>query len=268
MKKEFELSVILPLKSSVVKDFEEFFKKSIESITLQDILPSELIIVHSDEESLINYLNNFDFGNLKVNKIKFEGEPNFCEQVNTGIKNSKTEWNTILEFDDEFSKIWFKNVKKYSEIYNDIDVFMPIVVDVDNKSVFAGFTNEATFAANFSQEMGTLTNETLLSYQNFQTSGMVFKKQIIEDFGGFKPGFKLTFVYEFLLRMTYNSVKFMTIPRIGYKHMNLREGSIFWDYKNGDDVLTENEVKFWVNSAKKEYFFSQDRNIKYTPENV
>jgi hypothetical protein len=50
--------------------------------------------------------------------------------------------------------------------------------------------------------------------------------------------------------------------------MNLREGSIFWDYKNGENVLTENEVKFWVNTAKKEYFFSQDRNIKYTPENV
>ena len=268
MKKEFKLSVILPLKSSVVRDFDEFFKKSIESITLQDILPTELIIVHSEEETLVKYLNDFDFGSLNVKKIEFKGEPNFSEQVNKGIENSSTEWNTILEFDDEFSKIWFKNVKKYVKIYNDVDVFMPIVVDVDNKSVFAGFTNEATFAANFSQEMGILTNETLLNYQNFQTSGMVFKKQIVEDFGGFKPSMKLTFVYEFLLRMTYNSVKFMTIPKIGYKHLNLREGSIFWEYKNGKDILTENEVKFWVNSAKKEYFFSQDRNIKYTPENV
>lgn len=268
MKKEFELSVILPLKSSVVKDFDIFFEKCIESINLQEVLPNELIIVHTKEESLINYLNNFDFGSLNVKKIEFDGEPNFSEQVNEGIKNSKTEWNTILEFDDEFSKIWFKNVKKYSEIYNDVDVFMPIVVDVDNKSVFAGFTNEATFAANFSQEMGILTNETLLNYQNFQTSGMVFRKRITEDFGGFKSSFKLTFSYEFLLRMTYNSVKFMTIPRIGYKHINLREGSIFWEYKNGKEVLTENEVKFWVNSAKKEYFFSEDRDIKYTPENV
>lgn len=97
---------------------------------------------------------------------------------------------------------------------------------------------------------------------------MVFKKQIIEDYGGFKSSLKLTFSYEFLLRMTYNSVKFMTIPKIGYKHINLREGSIFWEYKNGKEILTENEVKFWVNSAKKEYFFSEDRNIKYTPENV
>jgi len=73
MKKEFELSVILPLKTSVVRDFDEFFKKSIESLTIQDILPTELIIVHSEEESLINYLNNFDFGSLNVNKIKFDG---------------------------------------------------------------------------------------------------------------------------------------------------------------------------------------------------
>ena len=266
MKTNFNLSIILPIKTSIARDFEELFKKSIESITTQDIQPEELIIVHTNEELLKTYLNDFDFGDLNVRKLEFNGEPNFSDQVNFGIENSKTEWVTILEFDDEYSKIWFKNVKKYSEIYNDVDAFMPIVVDIDNKSVFAGFTNEATFAANFSQEMGILTNETLMNYQNFQTSGMVFKKSIISDFGGFKSSFKLTFVYEFLLRMTYNSVKFMTIPKIGYKHMNLRENSIFWEYKNGTSILDEKEVQFWVSSAKKEYFFNQDRNIKYTSQ--
>ena len=54
----------------------------------------------------------------------------------------------------------------------------------------------------------------------------------------------------------------MTIPRIGYKHINLREGSLFWNYKNGDDKLTQDEVKFWVDTAKKEYFFTNDRTIK------
>mgnify|MGYP003339789224 CR=1 FL=1 len=55
----------------------------------------------------------------------------------------------------------------------------------------------------------------------------------------------------------------MTIPRIGYKHMNLREGSIFWNYKNGKDVMSENEVRFWIDMAKKEHFFVEDREIKY-----
>jgi len=147
-------------------------------------------------------------------------------------------------------------------------MFLPVVVETDEKGVFAGFTNEATFAANFTQEMGFLTNETLQDYQNFQTAGSVFKKEIIEDFGGFKPSIKLTFIYELLLRLTYNSVQIMTIPRLGYKHVNLREGSIFWNYKHGEDKMIEDEVKFWIQTAKKEYFFTDDRVIKYQSENV
>jgi hypothetical protein len=111
--------------------------------------------------------------------------------------------------------------------------------------------------------MGYLNNDTLLDYQNFQTAGMVVKKSALDNFGGFKPSMKLTFVYEFLLRLTYNSVRIMTIPKIGYKHMSMREGSIFWGYKNGESVISNDEVKFWISTAKKEYFFSNDRNIKY-----
>jgi hypothetical protein len=32
--------------------------------------------------------------------------------------------------------------------------------------------------------------------------------------------------------------------------------------------LSENEVKFWVSAAKKEYFFTGDRNIKFAEENA
>jgi hypothetical protein len=116
--------------------------------------------------------------------------------------------------------------------------------------------------------MGVLSNETLHSYQNFQISGMVIRKDLYVEYGMIKSNFKLTFGYEFLLRMTQNSVKFMTIPRIGYKHSNLREGSIFWNYKNGDDRLTEDEVKFWIDSAKKEYFFNTQREINYEPQEI
>jgi hypothetical protein len=268
MENILDLSIVLPIKNMVMKDFEEFFNKSIESIQIQDFLPKNLIIVHGKDKNLSDFLKKYDFKNLTVKTLEFIDEPNFANQVNFGIKNAETKWVSILEVDDEYSKIWFKNVKKYLDVYSDVDAFLPIVVEVDNKLTFQGFTNEATFAANFSQEMGYLTNETLLQYQNFQTSGMVFKKSLIEDFGGFKASVKLTFVYEFLLRLTYNSAKIMTIPKIGYKHTNLREGSIFWEYKNGENRLDENEIKFWVSSAKKEYFFTEDRNIKFVPENA
>ena len=81
------------------------------------------------------------------------------------------------------------------------------------------------------------------------------KKSVIEDFGGFKPSIKLTFIYEFLLRLTYNSVSIMTVPKLGYKHTNLREGSIFWNYKFGEEKISDDEVSFWLESAKKRTFF-------------
>ena len=153
-------------------------------------------------------------------------------------------------------------------MYPDVQMFLPVVVETDDKGVFAGFTNEATFAANFTQEVGFLTNETLQDYQNFQTAGSVFKKTLIDDFGGFKPSIKLTFIYEFLLRLTHNSVSIMTIPRLGYRHINLREGSIFWNYKFGQEKMVDEEVRFWIQTAKKEYFFSDDRVINYQLDNV
>jgi hypothetical protein len=200
--------------------------------------------------------------------VENKGNFDFSTQVNLGVKNAKSKWVSILEFDDEYSTIWFKNVKRFVDAHTDVSAFLPLVVDTDDKGVFVGFTNEATFAVSMNSEMGYLTNELLLNYQNFQSSGMVVEKETFESLGGFKPSFKLTFVYEFLLRMTYNSVKIMTIPRIGYKHMNMREGSIFWNYKNSDNKLTDDEVSFWIDSAKKEHFFTSDRNIKYEPQNV
>ncbi len=271
------ISIVLPVESSKHKNFNELFLSAIQSIhnqvkdcprrgkVLNDI---ELVVVHSGEESLLSIINEFDFSGLTTNIIHNTGETDFSTQVNLGVKNSTHEWVSLLEFDDEFSSIWFKNVSRYIDSYPDFDGFLPIVVDTDEKGVFAGFTNEATFAANMNTEIGVLTNEVLMNYQNFQTSGMVLRKNIFEDYGGFKKSMKLTFVYELLLRLTYNSVKFMTVPRIGYKHSNMREGSIFWDYKYGNNQLTQDEVKFWIDSAKKEYYFKEDRDIKYKVSDI
>jgi glycosyltransferase involved in cell wall biosynthesis len=268
MNEKLSLSIILPIKSSKSRDFNEYFEKAITSIKSQTIEVEELIIVHTTEESLVDHLNGYDFGTLNVVKLLWDKEPSYAEQVNYGIKNAKGTWVSLFEFDDEYASIWFKNVETYMNAYPDVQVFLPVVVDTNEKGEFVGFTNEATFAANFTQEIGYLTNETLQDYQNFQTAGAVIKKSVIEDFGGFKSSIKLTFVYEFLLRLTYNSVSIMTIPRLAYKHTNMREGSIFWTYKNGEIKMIDDEVKFWIGTAKKEYFFTDDRVIKYQSENA
>ena len=268
MENKNTISVILPIKSARAVDFDEFFGKCIASIKNQDGLVDEVVIVHTGEDRLKEFLSSFDFGELNVVLKEYTGEPSFAGQVNYGVNEATSEWVSVLEFDDEYSNVWFKNVKSYMTYYPEIDAFMPIVVDVDDKGVFVGFTNEATFAANFTNEMGRLDHDTLLTYQNFQFSGLVMRKSSYTKYGMVKESFKLTFGYEFFLRMTSNDVKFLTIPKIGYKHMNLREGSIFWNYKNGEDKMVEDEVRFWIDLAKKEYLFIKDREIKYEPQEV
>lgn len=257
------ISVVLPIKSAVVDNFEELFYNSISSVVNQSLPAQELVIVHTGEEKLTSHLDNFDFSGLSVNRVLYEETPNFCSQVNKGAEMANGDWISVLEFDDEYSPIWFKNVKKYVDYYKDVDAFLPVVIDINDKGVFAGFTNEATFAANFAQEIGYLSNDMLMQYQNFQIAGIVINKNKFIENGGFKPSVKLTFGWEFFLRMTYNSVKIMSIPKFGYKHLNMRPGGVFWNYKNGSDVMTEDEVKFWIDIAKKEHFFTNDREIKY-----
>jgi hypothetical protein len=140
---------------------------------------------------------------------------------------------------------------------------MPFVVDTDAAGSFIGFTNEAVWANSFSDELGVLDLNALLTYQNFNIDGIVIKKSIYEEFGGFKPSMKLTFIYEFFLRMTYNSCRVMVIPKLGYKHVNQRPESLFNEYKN---TLSLDESRWWMSQAKKEYFFVNDRNITYTQD--
>ena len=90
MKNKLSVSVILPIKSSKAKDFDEYFNKAIQSIKDQKVDIEELVIVHTAEESLVQLLESYDFGTIQVNKLLWDKEPNYCSQVNHGIKNAKT----------------------------------------------------------------------------------------------------------------------------------------------------------------------------------
>jgi hypothetical protein len=52
----------------------------------------------------------------------------------------------------------------------------------------------------------------------------------------------------------------MTVPKFGYKHVNQRPNSLFANYK---DSMDPSEAKWWLQMAKKEYYFANDRKITY-----
>ena len=261
MSNKTDVTVILPV-HELADSTKPLFDIAIQSINEQTVAPDKVLIVTPKGSETYKYISTYDFGkNKKIFEVlENDGETDFCNQINFGVSKVKTTFLSILEYDDEYAKIWFKNVVEYKDAYPEMDIFLPIIADVDGKGHFVGTTNEAVWAYRFSDEMGILDTNALLSYQNFNIDGMVIKKSLFDDFGGFKPSIKLTFIYEFLLRMTYNDAKVMTIPKFGYKHTNMREGSLFHSYTNELDPV---ESKWWLAQAKKEYYWPEDREITY-----
>lgn len=264
MKEKNEITVLLAV-HELTDETRTLFSNAVKSVEDQFVTPDALLIIVPKDSDVSKELKDFDYGKIKdiVKVVENDGATDFASQINFGVEKAETEWVTILELDDEYSKIWFKNVITYRDAYPEVDMFMPMIVDVDDKTTFIGLTNEAVWANSFSDELGFLDNGALLAYQNFNTDGIVMKKSLFEDFGGFKPSIKLTFVYEFLLRMTFKDVKIFVIPKFGYKHVNQRVGSLFHSYRNEIDPV---EAKWWLSQAKKEYYFDNDRKITYEAE--
>lgn len=262
-----DITVIIPV-HEITEEEKGYIQKAVDSVGNQEESPQELMfVINGNDDTIETYLNDEltypDGLKEKVNIVKNTGKTDFCSQINYGVSQLNTDWFIILEFDDELSEIWIKNVNKYKDVYTDVRAFIPIVIDTqyaEGNDNFIGFTNEAVWANEFSDERGVLDNGALLRYQNFNLDGMAMKKDVFEEYGGLKPSIKLTFIYEFFLRMTYNDVRIMTIPKFGYKHRNQREGSLFAQYKN---EMSPDEANWWLSQAKKEYFFTKDREISY-----
>lgn len=257
------ITVVLPVHELATDKDTTLFKGAITSVTDQIVKPDEILIVVPKGSDIEKTLKDFDFGDAK-DIVRIVSNPNgsdFQTQINYGVENVKTEWFSFLEFDDEYSNKWFKNVMEYKTAHDDVDIFLPIIVDVNaTDGGFMGLTNEAAWANSFSDELGVLDNNALLTFQNFNIDGMTMKKSTFDDFGGFKKNIKLTFIYEFLLRMTFNDARVMIIPRYGYKHINQREGSLFASYKGEMNPV---EANWWLAQAKKEYYFPNEREITY-----
>ena len=254
-----DISIILPI-HKWDEEYETMFKNAFSSVE-QFYNDVKLLIV--GPSSVVSKIN-IEQSNLEYKIIENSGEHDFCSQINLGITNCDTEWFSILEVDDEYHKNWITLVNTYRKENPEVGAFLSLVKDINVEGKFLSYTNESTWAYGFTDKQGFLDNEALLEYQNFQINGGLYKTSVITEYGKLKSNIKLTFGYEFLLRLTHNNVIVMTIPILGYQHVNFREDSLFWNYKNSEKMrLSQEEVKFWLDTAKKEFFFKNNRDINY-----
>jgi hypothetical protein len=253
------ISIILPV-HTIDNEYEEMLKNALSSVENFHNDVKVLIVCPTKVKIKITDISQ----KLEIIIIENKGNTDFQTQLNLGIEKCDTEWFSILEIDDEFKPIWLKSINEYVSIYPDVDIFLPIVKDINVEGTVLNYTNESAWAYGFTERQGFIDNDVLLEFQNYQTSGGLYRTKSVLDNGGFKDNIKLTFTYEFLLRMTYNGSRILVVPRIGYNHVNFRENSLFWSYKNDEtEKISENDVKFWIETAKKEFFFKTKREITY-----
>lgn len=177
----------------------------------------------------------------------------FAELVNAAVDKIEEKWFSILEFDDTYSPIWLDNAKKYMEFMPETSVFMFLEDITDfNNGKYIGFGNEAPWASSFSNEIGFIDNDCLQNYFDFYLTGSIFNTADWREVGGLKPQIKLTFWYEWLLRLTNKHKKVFVIPKVGYNHKLGRSGSLVEIYKEN---IGQDETQFLFDLAKREYFF-------------
>ena len=258
MKKE--LAIIIPV-HKYNDEIKQYLNKALNSIKKQIYLDEIIIniVCPSNIKSEIQELITPDFYfNVLIN---YSDKIDYQSQVNMAIMTCETEYFTVLEFDDELSKTFLKNVNQYIEAYPDIDVFLSLMIEKNSKDEGIKFTNETVWSQQFvgeNGEIGILNSDSLKQYTDFKLSGAIIKREKFLEVGGYKSNILLTFMYEFLLRSLNNSLKIMTIPKIIYSHLATREDSLFNQYAKNMPIL---ERKFWFEIATKEYNFKNDRVI-------
>ena len=236
------------LLETAVKSFDET-SKNVES-KLMFVGPKEVL----DQVKALN-----------IHEAEYVENENawFSTQINAAVKNVTTDYFAILEYDDEFSPIWFDNVVKYISTGDDISVYLPLteVFDYQHKEEGPiGYVNEAVWASSFSEKLGYFDNECLQDYLIFNTTGGVFKTKDFIEVGGLKESMKLSFWYEFLLRAINKKKNVFVIPKVGYFQTVNRNGSLATDYAQN---MSDRESEFWVELARKEYLYKTDRKKTY-----
>lgn len=268
------ITIIIPV-HEINEQITAYLDKAIESVVKQEgeIPPVVIVYATSIENEIIEYKKSIidkyqENLTLNINDlitlVKNDGNTDYQSQVNLAVNTINTDYFSVLEFDDELGATFYKNSSNYISNYPEIDVFLTMMIEVNERNEGIKLTNETVWAQQFvgeNGEMGYLNINSLKQYSDFKLSGAIIKKSEFKNLGGYKSNIKLAFMYEFLLRALNNACKIFSIPKIGYKHLATRNGSLFDGYLKNMPI---DERKFWFETANKESNFINDRPIDLT----
>lgn len=224
------------------------------------------LIVYTPNVESTNMLNDMMtyFGNkIEINSVKNEGETDFCSQINFAVDHVKTDFFSILEFDDEYTPKWFKSAHEYYYGNESVSMFMPVNLLHDNEGKNWQYFNTMALSPAFitpdvndTDDIGIINRKRLEGCSVFNVTGSIINTKDFIRCCKYKPSIKLAFNYELMLRMTEKGCKLMVVPKEGYIHVMGRPNSLTDEYIK---TTTEDERAKWFALAVRECVFDEDR---------
>lgn len=229
-------------------------------------------------EKRINSENSANYEIIEVSEV-LSFSKIFNKIFNLALDNGY-EAISIAEPEDGYSVKWFEIADKYIDENPDVAIFAPIIRNMSN-GAFSGVMNESSWVEGMSEEAGKFDLNLLQRFNCVNPLGAVYRVSAIDEYAEkkdegsapMKESMKISHYYEFFLRMIYDDVKIMTVPRIGYE-LKILNKDYFTDstckvpqnlaaFPEDKGGMTAEEVRFWFELAKKEFFYDEDRNKTY-----
>lgn len=254
-----DITIIIPI-HTIEEENVKKIQRAFDSINTNQIyytfgLLKTFVIGSKDVIENISNSKEFNIPQNTVFKVN-EGEIDFCSQINCAVNDVDTDYFSILEFDDEYKKNWFKMAHDYFYTNESVSVFLPINILTSSEYKDFQYANEVAWTSTFSNTLGFLDFDCLQDYSSFNITGGIFNTKDFKTIGGLKPSIKVAFNYEFLLRLTKKELKVFVVPKEGYIHTVGRKNSLFDMYNT---ELSEEQIDKWFKLAKDECSFTEDR---------
>lgn len=202
------VSVVIPTYGGV-----EYLHRCIDSALNQTYKDIEVIVVDDNGIGTFNQIETYRqmqkyASNKRIKYICHEKNMNGSAARNTGVKNASGKYIALLDDDDVFNKDKIERQVKLLESLSDDYAFVYC-----SHEIYRDGEKVQTVHATHS---GNLFYEKVSGRINIQTSGILIKKNIYIEVGGFDESFRRHQDWEFIERIMFK-YKIMADDFIGYK---------------------------------------------------
>lgn len=245
-----KITVLIPVHNIISETIE-----TINSLKKQKTNNFDVIFIVKNDDKIIKEIKLFNIGQIHVK----DGNTSYQEMINFGVSKVKTEFFTILEYDDILYDNYIYNFYKYkNEI--DFDMALNLVCEVYyNKEGIKNankLMNESVYSLNVAENIKYWDIKNLKTNGNFSMSNAIINTKSFIDVGGFKKNIEIWHNLEFALRYCHYGYNIFVIPKIMSEHLINRNDSYL-------DVCSKNisieKQNMYFKKANEQYIFKKEK---------